>query len=199
MRFPLTFWVRIFYAKVRYSMPQDQTGRTQCHPPERVILGIDPGVAIAGYAVLVERQGQLTAIACDVIRTPAHTPLADRLHLLHEQVSVLLTTYHPTEAAMESLFFGKNRKTAIAVAHARGVLMLALNQHDIPAEEFTPNQVKLAVTGDGRAKKDQVGEMVRILLKLSAVPRPDDAADAAAVAICYLNTAPYMKSLSGLR
>ena len=118
-------------------------------------------------------------------------PLADRLHLLHEQVSVLLTTYHPTEAAMESLFFGKNRKTAIAVAHARGVLMLALNQHDIPVEEFTPNQVKLAVTGDGHAKKDQVGEMVRVLLKLSAVPRPDDAADAAAVAICHAHSSAW--------
>src|SRR5207244_4868457 len=152
---------------------------------QRIILRIDPDVRMAADAILVKRKGQLTATACDVIRTPAHTLLADRLHLLHEQVSVLLTTYHPTEAAMESLFFGKNRKTAIAVAHARGVLMLALNQHDIPVEEFTPNQVKLAVTGDGRANKDQVGEMVRILLRLSAVPRPDDAADAAAVAICH--------------
>ena len=177
-------------------MPQEQAGRTQCSPPQRVILGIDPGVAIAGYAVLVERQGQLTALACDVIRTPAHTPLADRLHLLHEQVSVLLATYHPTEAAMESLFFGKNRKTAIAVAHARGVLMLALNQHDIPVEEFTPNQVKLAVTGDGHAKKDQVGEMVRVLLKLSAVPRPDDAADAAAVAICHAHTSAWRSRIT---
>ena len=177
-------------------MPQDQAGRTQCSPPERVILGIDPGVAIAGYAFLIERQGQLTAITCDVMRTPAHTPLADRLHLLHEQVSLLLATYHPTEAAMESLFFGKNRKTAIAVAHARGVLMLALNQHDIPVVEFTPNQVKLAVTGDGHAKKDQVGEMVRVLLKLSAVPRPDDAADAAAVAICQAHTSAWRSRIT---
>ena len=172
-------------------MPQEHTGLVQRSSPERVILGVDPGVAIAGYAVLVERQGQLTALACDVICTPARTPLADRLRLLHEQVSVLLTTYHPTEAAMESLFFGKNRKTAIAVAHARGVLMLALKQHGIPIEEFTPNQVKLAVTGDGHAKKDQVGEMVRILLKLAAVPRPDDAADAAAVAICHAHTSAW--------
>jgi crossover junction endodeoxyribonuclease RuvC len=177
-------------------MLQEQAGCTQCPLPQRVILGIDPGVAIAGYAVLTERQGQLTAIACDVIRTPAHTPLADRLHLLHEQVSVLLTTYHPTEAAMESLFFGKNRKTAIAVAHARGVLMLALNQHDIPVEEFTPNQVKLAVTGDGHAKKDQVGEMVRVLLNLSAVPQPDDAADAAAVAICHAHTSAWRSRIA---
>jgi len=173
-------------------------GRKQCSPPERVILGIDPGVAIAGYAVLVERQGQLTALACDVIRTPARTPLPDRLRLLHEQVSVLLTTYHPTEAAMESLFFGKNRTTAIAVAHARGVLMLAIKQHDIPIEEFTPNQVKLAVTGDGHARKDQVGEMVRILLKLSAVPRPDDAADAAAVAICHAHTSAWRSQITQL-
>src|SRR5437660_11341025 len=117
-------------------MPQEQAGHTQCSPPERVILGVDPGVAIAGYAVLVERQGQLTALACDIICTPARMPLADRLHLLHEQVSVLLTTYHPTEAAMESLFFGKNRKPAIAVAPARGVLMLALKQYGIPLDAF---------------------------------------------------------------
>ncbi len=179
-------------------MPQEQVGSIACSSPQRVILGIDPGVAIAGYAVLVERQGQLTAIACDVIRTPAHTPLADRLRLLHEQVSILLTTYHPTEAAMESLFFGKNRTTAIAVAHARGVLMLALNQHDIPVEEFTPNQVKLAVTGDGHAKKDLVGEMVRILLKLSTVPRPDDAADAAAVAICHAHASVWRSRITQL-
>src|SRR5207253_3452573 len=102
VRFFLILAMGIFYAKVRYPMPQEQAGRTQCSPPERVILGIDPGVAIAGYAVLVERQGQLTALACDVICTPARMPLADRLHLLHEQVSALLTTYHPTEAAMES-------------------------------------------------------------------------------------------------
>lgn len=177
-------------------MLQKQAGCMQRSRLERVILGVDPGVAIAGYAVLVERQGQLSAIACDVIRTPARTPLADRLRLLHEQVSVLLTTYHPTEAAMELLFFGKNRKTAIAVAHARGVLMLALSQHDIPVEEFTPNQVKLAVTGDGHAKKDQVGEMVRILLKLSAVPRPDDAADAAAVAICHAHTSAWRSRIT---
>jgi crossover junction endodeoxyribonuclease RuvC len=177
-------------------MLQEQVEHTQYSPPQRIILGIDPGVAIAGYAVLVERQGQLTVLACDVIRTPAHTLLADRLRLLHEQISVLLTTYHPTEAAMESLFFGKNRTTAIAVAHARGVLMLALNQHDIPVEEFTPNQVKLAVTGNGHAKKDQVGEMVRILLKLSAVPRPDDAADAAAIAICHAHASVWRSRIA---
>jgi crossover junction endodeoxyribonuclease RuvC len=179
-------------------MPQKHKGRLQRSPPERVMLGIDPGVAITGYAVLRERQGQLTALACDVIRTPARLPLADRLHMLYEQVSVLLTTYHPTEAAMESLFFGTNRKTAMAVAHARGVLMLALNQHGIPVEEFTPNQVKLAVTGDGRAKKAQVGEMVRILLKLPAVPHPDDAADAAAVAICHAHTTAWRSRMTQL-
>ncbi len=99
---------------------------------------------------------------------------------------------------MELLFFGKNRTTAIAVAHARGVLMLALKQHGIPIEEFTPSQVKLAVTGDGSAKKDQVGEMVRILLKLAAVPRPDDAADAAAVAICHAHTSAWRSQMTQL-
>lgn len=155
-------------------------------PPERIILGIDPGIAITGYAVVHEGQGVLQMLACGVLRTPKGTLLSDRLLSLHEQLTTLLTTHHPTEAAMELLFFGKNRTTAIAVSHARGVSLLALKQAHLPIAEYTPSQIKKAVTGYGN--KAQVGEMVRVLLHLSTIPRPDDAADAAALAICHAHT-----------
>ncbi len=135
--------------------------------------------------------------ACDVITTPAGMPLAQRLQLIYEGLSKIIATYKPQEAAMEELFFAKNARTAMTVGHARGVAMLALANGNLSVAEYTPKQVKQAVTGYGSAGKEQVGEMVRILLKLTAVPRPDDAADAAAVAICHLNTLPYARSLSG--
>ena len=151
----------------------------------RLILGIDPGVALVGYALVAEQQGRLESLACDVIATPAGMPLQRRLQMIYECLSQLILTYHPEEAAVESLFFGLNKKTAMAVGHARGVIMLALANGGLTIAEYTPAQVKLAVTGHGDAKKQQVGEMVRVLLGLSSVPRPDDAADAAAVAICH--------------
>ena len=153
--------------------------------PERIIIGVDPGVATVGYAVIGEQKGTLSLLACAVIRTPAQMPLPDRLQAIYEQVQAILRTYHPTEAAVEALFFGTNRQTGMPVAHARGVILLALNQARLPIAEYTPNQVKLAVTGYGHATKAQVGAMVRLLLGLSTVPRPDDAADAAAIAICH--------------
>lgn len=162
--------------------------QSQRSPPERVIMGIDPGIAITGYAFVQEHKGVLQLLACGVIRTPKHTPLPSRLQSLHEQLTVLLATYHPTEAAMELLFFGKNRKTAMEVSHARGVAMLALNQAHLSIAEYTPAQMKLAVTGYGNANKREVGAMVQVLLKLPAIPRPDDAADAAAIAICHTHT-----------
>lgn len=157
-------------------------------PPERIILGIDPGIAITGYAFVREQKGILQLLACGVIRTPKNTALPDRLQILYEQLTALLAAYHPTESAMELLFFGKNRKTAIMVSHARGVAMLALQQAHLSIAEYTPSEVKLAVTSYGNANKSQVGEMVRLLLKLPAIPRPDDAADAAAIAICHAHT-----------
>lgn len=164
---------------------QRQTGVTS---PGRLILGIDPGLAIVGYAVLAEQAGVLQALACDVIRTEAWMPQPARLKILYEQITTLLATYRPGEAAIESLFFAKNKKTAMAVAQARGVLLLALSQAGLDIAEYTPAEVKQAVTGYGSASKAQVGEMVRILLHMKAVPRPDDAADAAAVAICHAHT-----------
>ena len=157
----------------------------------RIILGIDPGVAIVGYAVVEARGDALRMIACDVIRTPAGLPLAPRLQLIYHQLGELVSSYRPQEAAIEELFFGKNVSTAIAVGQARGVTMLALANSGLSIAEYTPNEVKLAVTGYGAAKKEQVGEMVRLLLHLTAIPRPDDAADAAAIAICHAHTVRY--------
>ena len=155
---------------------------------QRVALGIDPGTAIVGYAVVAARGDTLSMIVCDVITTPARMPLAERLQIIYRQLIEIIGTYQPNEAAMEELFFAKNARTAMTVGQARGVAMLALANGGLPISEYTPKEVKQAVTGYGSAKKDQVGEMVRILLNLSAVPRPDDAADAAAVAICHLHT-----------
>jgi crossover junction endodeoxyribonuclease RuvC len=157
----------------------------------RIALGIDPGTAIVGYAVVAARGDDLSMIACDVIITSASLPLAQRLQHIYRCLGEIITTYRPHEAAIEELFFAKNARTAFTVGQARGVVMLALANGGLSIAEYTPLQVKQAVTGYGSAKKEQVGEMVRILLHLPSIPRPDDAADAAAVAICHLNTARY--------
>lgn len=162
----------------------------------RVTLGIDPGTAIVGYAVVEARGNSLSMIVCDVLTTPAGMPLAQRLQHIYQGLSDIIATYHPTEAAMEELFFAKNARTALTVGQARGVALLALANGGLSVGEYTPKQVKQAVTGYGGADKTQVGEMVRILLNLRAVPRPDDAADAAAVAICHLNTVPLLRERS---
>lgn len=162
----------------------------------RVALGIDPGTAIVGYAVVASRGSSLNMITCDVITTPAGMPLAQRLQQIYQRLGEIITTYQPTESAMEELFFAKNARTALTVGQARGVIMLALANGGLPIAEYTPKQVKQAVTGYGSADKIQVGEMVRILLNLRTVPRPDDAADAAAVAICHLNTVPLLRERS---
>jgi crossover junction endodeoxyribonuclease RuvC len=129
-------------------MPKTTSQRS----PPRIIVGIDPGVAIVGYAFVRELRGVLTLLACDVIRTPSKMPLEDRLLSIYKQMDTLLTVHHPTDAAMETLFFGKNKKTAMQVAHARGVLLLALSQHGIPIAEYGPTEVKLALTGYGSGK-----------------------------------------------
>lgn len=161
----------------------------------RIVLGVDPGTAIVGFAVVMARGSDLSLLACDVITTAANTPLAQRLQIIYQGLSTLITTYKPQEAAIEELFFAKNARTAMTVGQARGVAMLALANGGLPVGEYTPKQVKQAVTGYGGADKNQVGEMVRMLLKLQAVPKPDDAADAAAIAICHLNTASYATKL----
>ncbi len=157
----------------------------------RITLGIDPGTAIVGYAVVAARGDELSMVACDVITTPASMPMAQRLQHIYRRLGEIITSYRPHEAAIEELFFAKNARTALTVGQARGVAMLALANGGLSIAEYTPLQVKQAVTGYGSARKEQVGEMVRILLHLSSIPRPDDAADAAAVAICHLHTARY--------
>jgi len=158
---------------------------------ERIVMGVDPGYATLGYAVVVAHGNELRLLACGVITTPAGLVLPQRLQQIYEQLGALVNEYRPREAAMEELFFGRNVTTAIAVGHARGVAMLALNNGGISITEYKPSEVKLTVTGYGAAKKWQVGEMVRLLLHLESIPRPDDAADAAAIAICHLHTARY--------
>ena len=160
--------------------------------PSRVALGIDPGTAILGYAVVEAQGSELSLVSCDVVTTPAGMPLPERLQHIYLRLSEIISTYRPNESAMEELFFAKNARTALAVGQARGVAMLALANGGLTVAEYTPKQVKLAVTGYGGANKEQVGEMVRILLRLKTIPRPDDAADAAAVAICHLHTATYL-------
>jgi crossover junction endodeoxyribonuclease RuvC len=165
-------------------------------PAPRIALGIDPGTAIVGYAVVTARGSELSMIACDVITTPAGMPLAQRLQHIYTRLSEIVATYRPNEGAMEELFFAKNARTALSVGQARGVAMLALANGGLSVAEYTPRQVKQAVSGYGGADKQQVGEMVRILLHLKSIPKPDDAADAAAVAICHLHTMPFLRASS---
>jgi crossover junction endodeoxyribonuclease RuvC len=152
---------------------------------ERRILGIDPGFGRLGYAVITAKGNDLGLLVCDAVMTPKTLAYPQRLQQIYEQLGTIITEYKPAEAAIEELFFGKNVTTAIAVAQARGVAILLLEQRGVSIAEYTPSEVKLAVTGYGAARKEQIGYMVRQLLHLPAVPKPDDAADAAAIAICH--------------
>src|SRR5229473_7721843 len=158
---------------------------------ERLILGIDPGYGRMGYAVVAAAGNDLRLIVCDAIMTPTGQAYPLRLQLIYEELRVIIARYHPKEAAVEKLFFGKNVTTAIGVAQARGVALLTLVQSGLTIAEYTPSEIKLAVTGYGAAGKEQVGYMVRQLLHLTSIPRPDDAADAAAIAICHAHMPHY--------
>ncbi len=154
-----------------------------------LVLGIDPGLATTGYGLVREKDGELRAIAYGVITTSASLPLPRRLQRLYRELKALIETYRPRAGALETLFFGRNVRTAMTVGQARGVALLALADANLPVSEYTPLAVKQAVVGYGRADKRQVQEMVRALLGLEERPRPDDAADALAVAICHLHSA----------
>ncbi|RMF33429.1 MAG: crossover junction endodeoxyribonuclease RuvC [Chloroflexi bacterium] len=154
-----------------------------------LVLGIDPGLATTGYGLVREKEGELEAVAYGVITTPASLPLPRRLQRLYRELKALIETYRPRAGALESLFFGRNVRTAMTVGQARGVALLALAEAGLPVSEYTPLAVKQAVAGYGGADKRQVQEMVRVLLGLRERPRPDDAADALAVAICHLHSA----------
>ncbi len=153
-----------------------------------LILGVDPGTAITGFGLVKEQGGRLKTEGYGVIRTKADCPLSDRLKQIYEQITTLVSQYQPAVMVVEELFFNKNTKTALAVGQARGVILLAAANQGLEIAEYTPLQVKMAVAGYGRADKNQVQEMVRILLKLKAIPKPDDAADALAIAICYAHS-----------
>lgn len=154
-----------------------------------LVLGLDPGLATTGYG-LVEGDGQsLRAVAYGILRTSAHKPLAKRLLQLHEALEELLVRYHPDVIALEELFFSTNARSAIAVGEARGVLLLAAAEAGVKVAEYTPLQVKQAITGYGRADKAQMQQMVRLLLDLAEPPSPDDAADALAISICHHHSA----------
>jgi crossover junction endodeoxyribonuclease RuvC len=153
----------------------------------RIIIGFDPGLARLGYGVISIMRGSQSCIAFGCIETRATRALETRLRELHDRITALIATFRPHSAAVEKLFFAKNTKTAIDVSHARGVLLLALAHAGIPIQEFTPLQVKQAVTGYGKAEKRQVQKMLQTLLNLSSPPYPDDAADALAVALCASN------------
>lgn len=153
------------------------------------ILGIDPGVAIVGFGVLDCAGGTQRMVQYGAINTPAGLPLAARLLQIESDLTALIEQFKPDEMAIEELFFSKNITTGIAVAHARGVILCAAEKQHLPIYEYTPMQVKQAVVGYGLAEKKQVMDMTRRLLKLKAIPRPDDAADALAVAICHARSA----------
>jgi len=153
------------------------------------ILGIDPGTATTGYGVVEEVEGDLKSLAFGVVRTPAGQPLPLRLQSIYRAVRNLAAEWKPGAAAVEEIFFSRNVRTAMSVGHARGVALLALADAGLDVAEYTPLTVKQAVTGYGNAGKAQMQEMVRLLLGLAEVPRPDDAADALAVAICHMHSA----------
>ncbi|HEY89793.1 MAG TPA: crossover junction endodeoxyribonuclease RuvC [Thermoflexia bacterium] len=161
------------------------------------VLGIDPGLAITGYAVVREEGASLRLITAGVVRTPAETPAPQRLRAIYAGLQEVIQEFHPDVAAVEELFFSRNVRTAMSVSQARGVALLALVDAGLPIAEYTPPQVKQAVTGYGNADKRQVQKMVQLLLHLSEIPRPDDAADAAAVAICYTHRARLDNLLDG--
>jgi crossover junction endodeoxyribonuclease RuvC len=161
-----------------------------------VVLGIDPGLASLGYGVVRRAAGGCVALDHGVIATPAGAPIEQRLAALHSAVAELLVRHEPDAVALEELYFGQNARTAFAVGQARGVVLLAAGQRGLSCSGYTPQQVKGAVCGSGRASKEQVGRMVAALLALRTVPEPDHAADALAVALCHANHAPLARALA---
>lgn len=149
------------------------------------ILGIDPGIGRTGWGIIDVVNSKLKVVAYGCIETEVNGDIASRLYVLHDEITNLIREYQPQELSIEDLFFNNNAKTAMIVGQARGVILLAAAQHAMPIAIYTPLQVKVAVTGYGRAEKGQVGQMVKVLLTLSTIPKPDDTADALAIAITH--------------
>lgn len=154
-----------------------------------LVLGLDPGLATVGYGLVSDDGQGLTAHAYGTFHTQANQPVTKRLLTIAEELRSLIARYQPEAAAVEELFFSKNARTAMKVGEGRGALLLTLGEAGIPIAEYTPMQIKQAVTGQGGAEKAQVQYMVRALLRLEETPRPDDAADALAAAICHHHAA----------
>ena len=161
-----------------------------------IVLGIDPGTANTGYGVVERRGSRLLALDGGVITTRPESPPQFRLANIHRRVCELLDEHRVNVVSMEDVYFGRNVASAFAVGQARGVVMLAAGQRRLPCVSYTPQQIKYAVCGSGRAEKDQVGRMVQVLLSLESLPRPDHAADALAIAICHANGAPHAEAVA---
>lgn len=161
------------------------------------ILGIDPGIATVGFGVVDSDRGRQSYVACGIISTPAKTSLSSRLDQIYDDLNELFETFKPDVISVEELFFNTNITTGIAVAHGRGVILLAAHKAGIPIFEYTPLQVKQAVVGYGRAEKKQVIDMVRRILNMKSPPKPDDAADAVALAICHARSATSLLNQNG--
>jgi crossover junction endodeoxyribonuclease RuvC len=161
-----------------------------------IVLGIDPGTASTGYGVVMRRSGRLTSLDAGVVQTRADLSAERRLTIIHARVADLIDEHEVGAVALEELYFGQNARSAFAVGHARGVAMLAAGQRDVPCASYTPQQVKAAVCGHGRAPKEQVARMVQALLGLIDLPTPDHASDALAVAVCHVNAAPLAHAIA---
>lgn len=162
-----------------------------------IIIGIDPGTATTGYGIVHARAGGLRALEYGTIRTPAREEMPARLHKIYGEITALLDRYAPDVMAVEQVFFNRNVTSALLVGQARGVSLLAAAQCGLKVAEYTPPQVKQSVTGDGGAGKAQIAFMVRALLGLRETPRPDDAADALAIAICHAHTSATAARIRG--
>ena len=158
------------------------------------ILGIDPGLATVGFSIVDVEKSKMKLVTCGVISTPAHTSLSSRLDRIFEDLNELISSFSPDVMSIEELFFNTNITTGIAVAHARGVILLSAYRAGVQVFEYPPLQVKQAVVGYGRAEKNQVIDMVRRILALPAAPKPDDAADAVALAICHARSSTSLLS-----
>jgi crossover junction endodeoxyribonuclease RuvC len=162
-----------------------------------VILGIDPGIATVGFGAIDAVNGKLRLLRCGVVTTPSNLRLARRLKQIYGDIQEIIRLYSPDCMVVEELFFNTNLKTAVSVAHGRGVAILAGETRGVTMYEYTPLQVKQAVTGYGRADKKQVMDMVRRLLSMDSTPKPDDAADALAVAICHAHFSGSLINIGG--
>ncbi len=152
------------------------------------ILGIDPGIAIVGYGIVDKEANRYKTVAYDAVTTRAHTPLEKRLEEVYNGIDEIIKTYKPDVMSIEELFFNNNAKTALTVGQARGVIILAAVKNGVPVYEYTPLQVKQALTGYGRAGKTQIQQMMKSMLGLTEIPKPDDVADALAIAVCHGNS-----------